>query len=49
MEIKKKNKNKQLQIRVSEEEREKIKKLADKYTNGNISLYVVYAALNFKK
>ena len=47
--LKEKNtKSKRIALRVTPEEREKIQKLADKYTEGKISEYVLYAALHFK-
>lgn len=37
---------KKIELRVSEFEKNRIKWLADRYANGNISLWVVYCALN---
>ncbi|MCK5608289.1 hypothetical protein KAR91_40785 [Candidatus Pacearchaeota archaeon] len=44
------NKNSEkLQIRLTEYEKNRIKWLADKYANGNMSLYLIYAALNIDR
>jgi len=44
------NRNKQLtekiEIRVSEFEKNRIKWLAQKYANGNVSLYLIYHGMN---
>jgi len=35
-----------IDIRVSQFEKNRIKWLADKYANGNVSLYLIYHAMN---
>ena len=35
-----------IQIRVSEFEKNRLQWLADKYANGNLSLYVIYHGMN---
>ena len=46
--LKKKNKTSNINIRISDEELEKIKKLAKKYAQGNVSLWVTAAALTWR-
>lgn len=38
--------DKKIEIRVSESEKNRIKFLADKFCDGNMSRWIVYAALN---
>jgi len=44
----KKETRKNLNLKVSESELKQIKKLADKYTNGNLSQWVRYTAINYR-
>jgi len=48
MRLKKDLKNKHLQARVSAMEINKIKIRANLYTNGNVSEWMVFAAMNYK-
>ena len=43
------NLNEYIHIRVSVHEKNRIKFLAYKFAEGNVSLYMVYAALNMKR
>ena len=45
--LKKDNKKHQLNIRVSQEQKNFLKSKALLYTEGNVSEYLIYAALNF--
>ena len=39
--------NEQMALRLNEEEMAHLKKMADKFTEGNVSEYVRYAAMKF--
>tara|TARA_B100000809_G_scaffold258582_2_gene302027 strand:+ start:1201 stop:1416 length:216 start_codon:yes stop_codon:yes gene_type:complete len=43
------NLNEHINIRVSDQEKNRLKWLADKYANGNLSLWMVYASLNLDR
>ena len=43
------NLNEYIHIRVSRFEKNRLKHLADKYAEGNISLWVIYASLNMQR
>lgn len=46
MTTRKKELTEKIDIRVSEFEKHRIKWLADKYANGNVSLYLMYHGMN---
>lgn len=41
--------NKKIELRCTEMEKNRIKWLADRYADGNVSLYMIYAALNMPR
>lgn len=41
--------NKKIELRISDFDKNKIKFLAEKYHDGNVSRFMVYCALNFPR
>lgn len=44
--VRKKELTEKIEVRVSEFEKNRLRWLANKYANGNLSLYVIYHAMN---
>ena len=40
---------KKIELRCSDKEKNRVKFLADRYAGGNVSLYLIYAALNIDR